>query len=382
MTPLVVNAIRYDTRLQKMEPHRRNFGTSLGWHNSETFLAQEEHLNRWFRGQNSYGRNAYIKKIHGSTDINTEDTMGRIPMGETLAPEEKPWLSWHQHRRLHGQNSYGRDACTRRKTLALMTSTQETPRAEFLWAKRLHQENPRLHWHQHRRHYGQNSYGRDACTRRKTLALMTSTQKTPRAEFLWAKRLHQENPRLHWHQTQKTLWAEFLWARRLHKKKNPGSHDINSEDSTGRIPMGETLTSRKSTAPLTSNTKDTMGRIPMGETLAQEKKPWLSWHQLRRLHGQNSYGRNAYIKKIHGSTDIKHKRYYGQNSYGRDACTRRKTLALMTSTQKTPWAEFLWANAHMKKIHCCTDINTEVPWAKITMGETLAQEENPRLLWR
>ena len=50
--------------------------------------------------------------------------------------------------------------------------------------------------------------------------------------------------------TQKTLWAEFLWARRLHKKKNPGSHDINTED--------------------------TMGRIPMGETLAQEEKPWLS----------------------------------------------------------------------------------------------------------
>ena len=38
---------------------------------------------------------------------------------------------------------------------------------------------------------------------------------------------------------RKTPWAEFLWARRLHKKKNPGYHDINTEDSTGKIPMGE-----------------------------------------------------------------------------------------------------------------------------------------------
>ena len=48
-----------------------------------------------------------------------------------------------------------------------------------------------------------------------------------------------------------------------------------------------------------------MGRIPMGETLVQEKK----------------------------------------------------NLVLMTSTQKTPWAEFLWADAHMKKNHGSTVIN-------------------------
>ena len=70
---------------------------------------------------------------------------------------------------------------------------------------------------------------------------------------------------------QKIPWAEFLWAN-AHMKKIPDSYDVNTED--------------------------TMGRIPMGETLVQEEK----------------------------------------------------TLAIMTSTQKTPWAEFLWANGS-------TDIN-------------------------
>ena len=172
-------------------------------------------------------------------------------------------FTWHQHRRHYGQNSYGRDACTRRKTLALMTSTQKTPRAEFLWAKRLHQENPRLHWHQHRRHYGQNSYGHQMFTWRKSLALMTSAHKTPKGRIPKVERSHEEKPLLYLTSTQKTLWAEFLWARRLHKKKNPGSHDINTEDSAGRIPMGKR---------------------------SQEEKPWLSWHQHRRLRGQNSYG--------------------------------------------------------------------------------------------
>ena len=45
--------------------------------------------------------------------------------------------------------------------------------------------------------------------------------------------------------TQKILWAEFLWASNVHMKKNSGSNDIDTEDSTGRIPMGETLSQRK-----------------------------------------------------------------------------------------------------------------------------------------
>ena len=177
--------------------------------------------------------------------------------------EENPWL-WHQHRRLHGKNSYGQNVHMK-KIPDSYDATQMTLWAEFLWAKRSHEENPRLHWHQHRRHYGQNSYGRNACTRRKSLTLwrhhrkhcrqnsygrtltwrksltlMTLTQKTQWAEFLWAKRSLEENPLLYWHQhgrlhgrktygrtltwrkttappmpSQKTLWAEFLWAKRL-----------------------------------------------------------------------------------------------------------------------------------------------------------------------
>ena len=59
-----------------------------------------------------------MKKIPGSYDANTEDIMGRIPMGRTL--------KW-------------------RKSLTL-TSTQKTPWEEFLWAERSHEENPWLLW--------------------------------------------------------------------------------------------------------------------------------------------------------------------------------------------------------------------------------------------
>ena len=210
-----------------------------------------------------------------------------------------------------------------------MASTQKTPRAEFLWAKRLHQENPRLHWHQHRRHYGQNSYGHQMFTWRKSLALMTSAHKTPKGRIPKVERSHEEKPLLYLTSTQKTLWAEFLWARRLHKKKNPGSHDINTEDSAGRIPMGKR---------------------------SHEEKSLLYWHQ-------------------HGST-------MGKNYYGRNACTRRKPPTLMTLTQKTPWAEFLWARRlHKKKNPGSHDINTEDSMGRIPMGETLAQEEKPWLSW-
>ena len=223
--------------------------------------------------------------------------MGRIPMDETLVQAENP--------------------------LAIMTSTQKTPWAEFLWAKRLHKKKiPDSYDVNTEGSMGRIPIGETLVQEEKPLAIMTSTRKT--------------------------LWAEFLWAN-AQMKKNPGSTDINTEYSMGRIPMGETLTWRKTTAALTStrktlwaeflwakclykkknpdsydvNTEDTMGRIPMGETLAQEENPRLSWHQHRRLHGQNSYGRNA--------------------------CTRRNSLTLMTLTQKALWAEFLWAKRLYKK---------------------------------
>ena len=84
--------------------------------------------------------------------------------------------------------------------------------------------------------------------------------------------------------TQKTPWAEFLLAKRLHKKKNPGYHDINTEESVGRIPMGER---------------------------SHEEKPRLYWHQHGRLHRQKS----LWAKRLH----------------------KKKTLALMTSTGGTLW---------------------------------------------
>ena len=66
-----------------------------------------------------------------------------------------------------------------------MTLTQKTPWAEFLWAKRSLEENPLLYWHQHGRLHGQNSYGR-TLTWRKTTAPPTLTQKALWAGFLWA----------------------------------------------------------------------------------------------------------------------------------------------------------------------------------------------------
>ena len=92
---------------------------------------------------------------------------------------------------------------------------------------------------------------------------MTWTQKTPWAEFLWANAHKKKIPDPYYVNTditttQKTLWAEFLWAKRLYKKKNP----------------------------------------------------LFSWHQHRRLHGQNSYGRTL---------------------------TWRKTTALLTSTWGALW---------------------------------------------
>ena len=201
---------------------------------------------------------------------------------------------------------------------------------------------------------------------------MTSTQKTPRAEFLWANAHMKKKTLLYLTSTQKTLWAEFLWARRLHKKKNPGSHDINTEDSMGRIPMGETLTWRKSTTLLTStqktlwasflrarrlhkkknpgshdiNTEDSMGRIPMGETLT-----WRKSLTLMTLTQKTQWAEFLWAKRS----------------------LEENPTALLTSARKTPWAEFLWANAHMKKNHGSTDVNTEDTMGRILMGQTLVQ---------
>ena len=303
-------------------------------------------LHRWHYGQNSYGRTLTWRKTTALLDINTEDTMGRIPMGERLAQEENP--GYHD---INTEDSMGR------------ISMGET----LTWNK-----NHCFTWHQHRRHYGQNSYGRDACTRRKTLAIMTSTQKTP--------------------------WAEFLWAKRSHEIKTTALLDINTEDTMGRIPMGETLAQeekprlswhqhrrlhgqnsygrsahmKKIHGSTDINTEDTMGRIPMGETLAQKEKPWLSWHRHRRLHGQNSYGRNAYMEKIPDSYDVNTEDTMGRIPRG-ETLTWRKPTASLTSARKTPWAEFLWANAHMKKNHGSTDVNTEDTMGRIPMGETLVQ---------
>ena len=69
----------------------------------------------------------------------------------------------------------------------------------------------------------------------------------------------------------------------------------------------------------------------------------------------------------------------GRIRMGETLVQEEKTLAIMTSRQKTPWAEFLWADAHMKKNHGSTDVNTEDTMSRIPMGETLVQEENPWL---
>ena len=175
-----------------------------------------------------------------------------------------------------------------------MTLMQKILWADSLRAERSHEEKPLLYWHQHRRLHRQNSYGRNACTRRKTLAIPTSTQKTRRAEFLWAN---------------------------AHMKKPHGSTDIKTEKLGGQNSYGRTLTWRNPTALLTSRRKNLAGRIPMGEC-SHKKKPhgstdintkeqntcgtstepcgtsngellraWLLWVILQKTCGQKSHGR-------------------------------------------------------------------------------------------
>ena len=175
------------------------------------------------------------KKTPSYHDINTEDSMGRIPMGER-SHEEKHGSTDINTEDSMGTNLYGRNACTRRKSLTLMTLTQKTLWAEFLWAKRLYKKkNFWLSWHEHRRLHGQNSYGR-TLTKRKSLITLT----------------------------------QILRQHRRHYGQNC---------------YGRNACTRK-------------------------KKPLFSWHQHRRLHGQNSYGRTL---------------------------TWRKTTALLTSTWGALW---------------------------------------------
>ena len=175
-----------------------------------------------------------------------------------------------------------------------MTLTQRAPWAEFIWTKCLYEKKTSwLSWHLYRRLHGQNSYGRTFTWRKKNTAPPMLTQKALWAEFLWAKRSHDKNP---WLLTQKTPWAEFLWARRLHKKKNPGSHDINKEDSMGRIPMGETLTWRKSLTLMTLTQK-----TPWAEFLwakrSLEENPLLYWHQHEDSMGGIPMGERSHEEK-------------------------------------------------------------------------------------
>ena len=104
----------------------------------------------------------------------------------------------------------------------------------------------------------------------------------------------------------------------------PGYHDINTEDPAGRIPMGERSHEEKPLLYLTSTQKTLMGRIPMGETLAQEENP--------------------------GYHDINTEDSMGRIPMG-ETLTWRKSTAPLTSTQKTLWAEFLWAKrSHEEKL--------------------------------
>ena len=156
---------------------------------------------------------------------------------------------------------------------------------------------------------------------------MTSTQKTPWAEFLW-RTLAWRKSLTHMTLTQKTPWAEFIWAKRLHKEKSPGYHGNNTEDS--------------------------MGTISMGETSAQEEKPWLSWHQHRRLRGQNSYGRTL---------------------------AWRKFLTLMTLTQKTLWAELIWAErSHEEKTQLYWHQHGRFHGQKSLWEKRLYKKKNPALM--
>ena len=203
-------------------------------------------------------------------------------------------LSWHLHRRLRGRIPMG---------------------------ERSHEENPRLHWHQHRRHYGQNSYGRNAHMKRNHCCTDINTE-VPWAKITMGETLAQEEkpPGYHDIYTEDSA-AEFLWAT-AHMKKIHGSIDINTEDTMGRIPMGEMLTWRKSLTLMTLTQK-----TPWAEFLwakrSLEENPLLYWHQHGRLHGRNSYGRTL---------------------------TWRKTTAPPMLTQKTLWAEFLWAKRLFKTL--------------------------------
>ena len=198
-----------------------------------------------------------------------------------------------------------------------MTSTQKTPRAEFLWA---------------------------TAHMKKKLLYLTSARKTPWAEFLWAN-AHMKKTTAPPMLTQKTQWAEFLWAKRS-LEENPLLYWHQHGRLHGRNSYGRTLTWRKTTAPPMLTQKTLWAEFLWAKRLYKKKNPWLPWHLHRRLRGQNSYGRML---------------------------TWRKKLLYLTSARKTPWAEFLWANAHMKKNHGSTDVNTEDTMGRILMGETLVQ---------
>ena len=257
----------------------------------------------------------------GYHDINTEDPAGRIPMGERSHEE---------------------------KTLLYLTSTQKTLMGRIPMGETLAQEeNPGYHDINTEDSMGRIPMG-ETLTWRKSTAPLTSTQKTLWAEFLWAKRSHEEKTT-----AVLTSTPKYHGQKRLYKQKTPDSYDANTED--------------------------TMGRIHMGETLVQEKKPLLSWHLHRRLHGQNSYGRNAHMKKIPDSNDVNTEDTMGRIPMG-ETLTWRKPTALLTSARKTPWAEFLWANAHMKKNHGSTNANTEDTMGRIPMGETLVQNLKGHLM--
>ena len=238
---------------------------------------------------------------------------------------------------------------TWRKSLTL-TSTQKTPWEEFLWAERSHEENPWLLWR-----YTDDIMGRipmgETLTWRKSTAPLTSTQKT--------------------------LWAEFLWAKRLHKEKIPDFMTLSQKDTMGRIPLGETLTWRKPTALLTSARKTPWPEFlwanahmkkttapPMltqktlwaeflwAKRLYKKKNPWLSWHLHRRLRGQNSYGRML---------------------------TWKKTALLDISTEDSMGGILMGERSHEEN-HGSTDVNTEDTMGRIPMGETLTWRKPTALL--
>ena len=189
-----------------------------------------------------------MKKKHGSTDANTEDTIGRIPMSETLVQEEKP--------------------------LAIMTSTQKTPWAEFLWANAHMKKIPDSYDANTEGPMGRIPMGETLVQEEKPLAIMTSTQKTPWAEFLWANAHMKKKTRPRWHQHGRLHEQKSLWAKRLHKKTIPDSYDVNTEDTMGRIPMDETLVQEEKPLAIMTSTQTPWAEFPMGER-SHEENPWL-----------------------------------------------------------------------------------------------------------